>query len=412
MKAFRYIAKAGPEGRVEGIMEAESASGVSRVLLAKGLFPVEITEAGAGRGRLFARVGVFKDLWQRYERRSLGSQSLALLTRRLGDLLDAGLPMQKALAQLHLQTTEKVLRQVLESVAFRVKSGESLSRALSGYGNLFPRSLIGAIEAGETSGGLVPILLSLAELYEKEDDLGRAVRGALLYPVLVLLVSAATLTVMFLYLLPKLSVLYSDLGQQLPGPTRFLIGLSAFLQAYGLALLLAILVVVGAVSWIYARSERFQRWVARVVLRIPFIGRIVLNREIVRFAHTLSSLVGGGVPLMRGLWFAARSSGNAAIVAELSGFGQRVGEGANLSTILSESRIGENVLVMMVQVGEEMGQLPESLEKACRVYERELRERIKVVTTVLEPLLIVSLGLIVGFIVFSMMLPIMELDLT
>jgi type II secretory pathway component PulF len=411
MKAFRYIAKAGPEGRVEGVMEAESVDGVSRALLAKGLFPIEVSEAvGRGSG-LFGRVGVLKGLWQRFERRSLSSQSLALLTRRLGDLLDAGLPMQKALAQLHLQTKERVLRRVLESVAFRVKSGESLSRALSGYGNLFPRSLIGAVEAGETGGGLIPILLSLADLYEKEDELRSAVRGAMLYPALVMLVSAATLTVMFLYLLPKLSVLYADLGQELPGPTRFLIDLSAFLQSHGAWLLLGILIVAGTVGWFHARSPRFQRAVATGMLRIPFIGRLILNREIVRFAHTLASLVGGGVPLMRGLWFAARSSGNAAIVDELSGFGQRVGEGASLSTVLSESRIGDNVLVMMVQVGEEMGQLPESLRKATRVYERDLREKIKVVTTVLEPMLIVTLGLIVGFIVFSMMLPIMELDL-
>jgi type II secretory pathway component PulF len=410
MKAFRYIAKAGPEGRVEGIMEAESASGVSRALLAKGLFPVQVSEV-AGGGGLFGRVGVLKGLWQRFERRTLSSQSLALLTRRLGDLLDAGLPMQKALQQLHLQTTERVLRKVLESVAFRVKSGESLSRALSGYGNIFPRSLIGAVEAGETGGGLIPILLSLADLYEKEDELRQAVRGAMLYPALVTLVSAATLAVMFLYLLPKLSVLYADLGQELPGPTRFLIELSAFLQAHGIWLLLGLLAVVAGFSWFHSRSPRLQRAVALGLLRVPFIGRIILNREIVRFAHTLASLVGGGVPLMRGLWFAARSSGNAAIVEDLKGFGQRVGEGANLSAVLAESRIGENVLVMMVQVGEEMGQLPESLGKATRVYERELRDKIKVVTTVLEPMLIVTLGLIVGFIVFSMMLPIMELDL-
>lgn len=410
MKAFRYIAKTGPGGRVEGVMEGESSSGVSRALLAKGMFPVEVSEVFS-QGGLLGKLGFLRAFWERVERRPLNSQSLALFTRRLGDLLDAGLPMQKAIQQLYVQTKDRALKTVLHSVAFRVKSGESLSQSLTGYGSLFPRSLMGAIEAGETGGGLTPILLSLADLYEKEDDLRRTVRAALLYPTLVVLVSLATLTVMFLYLLPRLSVLYNDLGQDLPGPTKFLINTSAFFQTYGWLVLLILLFLVAGFIFLQANSLRFQRLVSLLVLKTPFIGRIILNREIVRFAHTLASLVGGGVPLMRGLWFAAKSSGNAVIVAELEGFGQQVGEGASLSQVIAESRIGDNVLVMMVQVGEEMGQLAESLEKACRVYERELREKMKVITTVLEPLMIVTLGLIVGFIVFSMMLPIMEIDL-
>ena len=162
---------------------------------------------------------------------------------------------------------------------------------------------------------------------------------------------------------------------------------------------------------VHARSPRMQKLTAAAVLKLPVVGHIVLNREIVRFSHTLASLVNGGVPLMRGLWFASRCSGNAAIVEEISGFGQRVGEGASLSQVIGESRLGESVLVMMIQVGEEMGDLAQSLEKACHVYERDLRDKMKVITTVLEPMLIVFLGLVVGFIVFSMMLPIMELDL-
>lgn len=410
MKAFRYIAKTGPGGRVEGVMEGESSSGVSRALLAKGMFPVEVSEIFS-EGALLGKLGFMRAFWQRIERRPLNSQSLALFTRRLGDLLDAGLPMQKAIQQLYHQTKDRALKNVLRSVAFRVKSGESLSQSLTGYGPLFPRSLMGAIEAGETGGGLTPILLSLADLYEKEDDLRRTVRAALLYPTLVVLVSLATLTVMFLYLLPRLSVLYNDLGQDLPRPTMFLINTSAFFQTYGWLVLVVLLLLVAAFLFLRANSPRFQRLVSLLVLKTPFIGRIILNREIVRFAHTLASLVGGGVPLMRGLWFAAKSSGNSVIVSELEGFGQQVGEGASLSQVISDSRIGDNVLVMMVQVGEEMGQLAESLEKACRVYERDLREKMKVITTVLEPMMIVTLGLIVGFIVFSMMLPIMEIDL-
>ena len=265
MKAFRYIAKSGPDNRVEGIMEGESASGVSRALVTKGLFPVEVTEVFSDGGVL-NRIGVLKGLWQRVRHRPLNSQTLAMFTRRLGDLLDAGLPMQKAMEQLHAQTREHALKDVLRSVSFRVKSGESLSHALSGYGILFPRSLIGAIEAGETGGGLITILQGLAELYEKEDDLERTLRAALLYPTLVLLVSAATLVVMFTFLLPKLSVLYSDLGQDLPGPTRFLIDTSAFFQSFGVFILVAGMLLLLGVVILHARSPRFQLLVSLVVL--------------------------------------------------------------------------------------------------------------------------------------------------
>ena len=201
MKAFRYTAKGKSGNRVEGIMEGESTSGVSRALINMGMFPLEVAEAYS-EGGVFNQVGVLKGFWRRMENRPLKSQSLALFTRRLGDLLDAGLPMQKAVYQLHAQTKERTLKRVLRSVAFRVNNGESLSQSLSGHGALFPLTLLGAIEAGENSGGLTAILQGLAELYEKEDDLERTVRAALLYPSLVLLVSAATMVVMFTFLLP------------------------------------------------------------------------------------------------------------------------------------------------------------------------------------------------------------------
>lgn len=410
MKVFRYIAKAGPGQRVEGVIEGESSAGVSRTLVTKGLFPVEVAEVFSEGGGERSQ-GVLRTIWSRLTRRGPSSQALALFSRRLGDLLDAGLPMQKAIQQLYKQARDRALRNVLRSVDYRVKSGESLSQALSGYGSFFPRSLIGAVEAGETGGGLTTILNGLADLYEKEDDLHRVVRAALLYPALVLVVSCVTMIVMFTYLLPKLSVLYEDLGQELPPPTRFLINLSDFLQASG-----PLLLIVGSAGLLgllvlHLKSSRFRQLVALAALRMPFLGRIVMSREVVRFTHTLASLVGGGVPLMRGLWFTAKSSGNAAVSGELEGFGQQIGEGASLSAVLAESRLGESVLVMMVQVGEEQGDLAQSLAKACRVYERELREKIKVLTTVLEPVLIIGLGLIVGFIVFSMMLPIIEIDL-
>jgi general secretion pathway protein F len=410
MRSYRYVARSGAIDRVEGVLQADTATGAARALLARGLFPVDVSELGGGGG-LVDRLGPVAALLQRTGARSLDSQQLALFARRLGDLLDAGVPMQRAVEQLHRQTRQRRVRTVLADIARRVRGGESLSHALESQGEVFPRSLVGAVEAGETSGGLVPILQGLADLYEKEDDLRRTVRGAMLYPALVLVVSLATLLVMILYLLPRLSGLYVDLGQELPAPTRFLVAVSEVCRVGGPAIAAGLVAVGAGLAVLRARSARFRRVLAQALLRLPLVGRIVLGREVVRFAHTLASLVGGGVPLMRALWFAARSAGNPLIGEELRGFGRRVGEGASLSAVLAASRLGDDALVVMVQVGEEMGRLPDALAKACRVYERELRDRMKVVTTLLEPMLIVAIGLVVGFIVFSMMLPIMELDL-
>ena len=410
MRPFRYRARSRAGESVDGVVQGESSAAVARGLVAQGLFPTHVVDLGR-RDDLLTRLRMGWSGSGRTPARAFGSQDLALFTRRLADLLEAGVPMQRAMAQLHLQTRDKRLRGVLESVSRRVRAGESLSAALLGQGGAFPRSLIGAVEAGETGGGLVSILHGLAELYEKEDDLRRSVRAALLYPALVLLVSIATVALMFLHLLPQLRVLYEDMGQALPGPTRVLLGLATWTEHHR-ALAIGLLIAFGVATAIaHARSRRLRRWCDHAVLRAPVLGRIVRHREIVRFAHTLSSLVAGGVPLVRGLWFASRGAGNLVVADEVRAFGQRVGEGASLSEVVADSRLGDAVLVMMIEVGEQRGRLSESLDRACRVHERELRDTMGTITTVLEPLLIVAIGLVVGFIVFSMMLPIMELDL-
>lgn len=410
MKVFKYYAKTGPGDYIEGVLEGETASGVARVLVSKGLFPIKVVDVeDTGNGLL--NNGLANLLGRHVGRKRLDSPALALLTRRLGDLLDAGLPMQRAIQRLHDQTEDKTLRKVLKSVAYRVRNGDSLSRSFCGYGSLFPQTLIGAIEAGETGGGLVGILNGLADLYEKEGDLKRAVKSALIYPTLVLSVSVITLVVLFNFLLPKLSVLYSDLGQALPMPTQILLNLTSFFESYGLVLFGFIIACVVGFRFFYAKSKWFSLKVASLVLKIPFLGRIIIFNEIVRFSHSLACLVGGGVPLMRGLQFATNCVENKAVVADLNEFGTKVSEGNSLSDVVSRSCIGESVLVMMLQVGEERGELAQSLGKACRVYERELDSRLKIITTIIEPVLIVFLGLVVGFIVFSMMLPVLEVDL-
>ena len=408
MKEFRFSARSSAGEAVHGVVQAESAATVSRGLVARGLFPIDVVDLAGSRGVVQRLIEWLRGVSGRTMRR----RDLASFTRRLADLLDAGVPMQRAMQQMHLQARDRRTRAVMGSIGRHVRGGDSLSRALACHADVFPHSLVGAVEAGETSGGLVPILQGLADLYEMEDELHRTVRSALLYPAMVLGVSAVTLLVMFLHLLPQLGSLYEDMGQSLPGPTRFLLDVSDWFGANGGFVVVALVLTIVVAPVLSARSTRCARCAARGALATPVVGRILRHREIVRFASTLASLIGGGVPLMRALWFSARSCANPVVADEIRGYSRAVGEGSSLGAAIDGSLLGDPVVVTMVEVGEQGGRLPAALEKASRVHERELRDTMGTITTVLEPLLIVVIGLIVGFIVFSMMLPIMELDLS
>jgi type II secretory pathway component PulF len=406
VKRFRYIARRTPGDLEEGVLAAESIEAVARVLTARGLFLVSVKAVDGetrAKGLLARSIRLGQKRWR------LSDQ--ALFARQLADLLSGGLTIDGALAVLEGQARNAVTKSTLGELHTAVREGQSLSVALDGQEESFPRTLVSAVRAGEASGALEEVLESVAELLEQEDSILRKVREALTYPSLVAAVAAVTLVVLFSFVIPRVTVLYQDLEQVLPLPTRILLGVSRVTVAFGLPGVVVVLVGVLLFLRELSRSERLRLGWGGFLLKIPVVGRILFLRESVRFSRILGTLVGGGVPLLDSLGHSAGAIDNPRFSEEVRALRREIHEGKRLGAAMNPREIFQGPLTAMVRVGEESGDLPSALHKAARLYERELEGVLRRATTLLEPLLILVLGLFVAFVVFAMMLPILQMDL-
>jgi len=401
---FRYRAKRNPRETEEGLLAAESADAATRVLTSRGLFPLSVEEAPEDGGGSWSRA-------LRSGRRGWPTGEQALFARQLGDLLSGGLTVDAALAVLEGQSRRADSRATVAALRDAVREGLPLSGALERQRGVFPVTLVSAVRAGEASGALEAVLQSCAELLEQEDAILRKVRDALTYPAVVGAVAIVTLVVLFSFVIPRITILYADLEQVLPLPTRVLLAMSGFVVGWGLP----VVALLGGAAFLgvreYRRAEPFRVRVGDFLLGLPAVGRILALREIVRLSRILGTLVGGGVPVLDSIRHAAGSVGNARFRREVAELRPQIHEGKRLSEAMASSETLKGPLVAMVRVGEESGDLASALEKAARLHERELDGTLRRATTLLEPALIVVLGVFVSFVVFAMMLPILQMDL-
>ncbi|MFQ5599759.1 MAG: type II secretion system F family protein [Candidatus Krumholzibacteriia bacterium] len=412
MQQYRYRARRSVERLEEGVLEAESAEAAVRALTNRGMFPMSVQEvsaaaggAGSGDGRWWAAVR-----WAPRRNLRLGEQ--ALVSRQLADLLEGGLTVHSALGALAEQAEKPRVRAALADLQRAVRDGQSLSDALDQQrGRIFPPMLVGTVRGGEASGSLEGVLRSVADLLDQDDALLRRVREVFTYPAFVAGVGALTLGLLFGFVIPRMTVLYEDLDQALPLPTRVLLLCGRVFSLYGIPVLLALLLTAAVTSRRALRSRALRIRLGGFLLRLPVVGKILRYREIVRFARALSTLVRGGVPVVEALELTARATGNAHFAQEILGVRTKVREGSPLAVAFRGSAALSGPLVAMVDVGEEGGRLPDSLDKSARLYERDLDSSLKRLLALLEPLLIVGLAVMVAFIVFSMMLPILQVDL-
>ncbi len=346
-----------------------------------------------------------------FRSKRLDATRTATLSRTLSDLLDAGLTVQHALDQMSTQTRDRMLKPILDSGSAGVRSGLPLHLALNGVSPEIPESFLGAVESGESAGNLVQILSGLATMYEQESTLHKALQSALVYPLIVTSVAIGTLTVLFTFLLPRLSVLYEDLSQELPSSTRLLLSVADIARNQGVWILLSLTVVAVVIFGARHRSHKLRLMLAHWRLAMPVVGPILSLRENILFCQSLSGLVVGGVPLSSALDVAARSASNPVFRADIADARKRLAEGVSLSETLRGSRVDQGNLIPLIQVGEEQGELGEAMAKAAKMFQVEIDNRTKMLTTLLEPVLIVGLGFVVAFIVFAMMVPILEIEI-
>jgi type II secretory pathway component PulF len=397
MPTFFYKAKQGPEKTVEGEIVAESRPAAMARLERMGCSPFSLEEVA---GRRSATAGA---------RRRIRGRDITIFTRQLAGLLRAGVPILRALTTIQQQTENAAFQAILLEVSGSVRDGRTLSESLARHPALFPELFVNMVRSGESAGMLDEILMRLAEARESDDELRARVTGAIAYPALVLAVGIVSVFVILTFFLPKIMHLFDGMTQALPLPTRIVMGISGLFSQYWWLMIL----VVGAGAWLVWRSLRTPEGrlaLDSTLLRLPVIGDFARDTDVVRFARTLSLLVKAGISVDRALALSGNTLVNRKLrAAILAAADETVRQGATIADGFRRRPEIPAFVTNMVAVGEESGHLDEALLEVAAFYQRELDRDLRLVTTLLEPVLILVVGVVVGFIIFAMLLPIFQI---
>jgi len=404
MPVFEFTALDAKGKTTSGIIDADSAQAARQKLRSAGKFPVSIGEAQEVQTKK-TRKGFSPAAW--FSR--VKPSDVALTTRQLATLIGAGFPLVSALDALLPQTNSHALKRILARVKDLIVEGNSFAHALSKFPGIFPPIYINMVRAGETSGTLEIVLERLAEITEKQQALSNRIQASLAYPVFMLFFGAVVLFILLTYIVPTITSIFTDMKQVLPTPTRVLIGLSAFFKGYWWVILLGLVATAMAVRQ-FRKTEKGRRWSDSTILKMPVFGNLIRKLAVARFSRTLGSLLENGVTMLIALDIVKNIVGNIQIADTVTQAAEEVGKGKSLWLSLSEGRVFPMLSIQMVQVGEQSGELEKMLYKVADVFENEVETTILRLTSYLEPVMILVMGCVVGFIVLSICLPIFEMN--
>ena len=333
---------------------------------------------------------------------------LVMFSRQFATMIDAGIPILKSLDALETQTKNPTLREVIGAVRQDVKGGMSLADALSKHPQVFSKLYVNMVRAAEVGGILDQILDRLAQFLEKELEIRQKIKSAMMYPVLVLIFSMVMVLALFTFVLPRFKEIFASMNVKMPPATQLLFNLSDYAVAYWY---IPPALLVGAFVFIkqYGKNPKGRYRIDLVKLRLPIIGDLVLKMSISRFARTFGVLIASGVSMMRSLEIVAETAGNSVLATAIDNARNGVREGQKLSTPLGASGLFPTMVTHMIDVGEETGRLSDMLVKVSDFYEKEVDATVKGLTSMIEPMLIIFLGVVVGFIAISVMTPIFTL---
>ncbi len=406
MKQFKYKAKKSPVETIEGMISAatreEAVSGISEL----GLVPVDVREISTGASAPAKKTAAAPDVTASPK---IPARELIALYRQWGRLLRSGVPILKALGILMEQSKRPETSAVLQTIHEDVKQGKNVSEAVRRYPRLFTAFDTALIEAGESVGKLYETLLELARYRENQLALTGKIRSALAYPLFVFLVGLGTVYFMLAKVIPQFALFFQDLGQTLPMPTRLLMSFSAFAQAYGL-----MGIAVAALLFFLIRSslkiEKNRTAFDRLLLRLPLVGRLLTMAEIARITRTMELLLANGLSLLKSLRAAAPVCGNELFRVLLGDCAKAVEEGGVLSDVLRQSRLFPDMAVYLIRTGEEAGSLHEAMSEIAEWYEQEVQDALQVLTKLIESVLILFVGLVLGAIVMALLLPVFSMS--
>lgn len=396
MTAFRYEALDTRGQKSVGVLEADSSRSARALLRERGLSPLEVSSVSGGHSH-------------RPGRGRLRESELALLSRQWATLLSAGLTVERALAALIEQTEEEPARQTLAGVRSEVLSGYSLRAALDRYPGAFPSIYRASVAAGERSGALPNVMTQLADYLERRQILHQKTLQALLYPMIVAAVAFLVVIGLMTYVVPQVVVVFQQGKQELPILTRGLIAASDFLRQWGAVLLIGI--GSGGIGTHYLlRDKHIRRQWDRWLLTLPVFGRHLRTLDATRFASTMAILAGSGVPLLSAMEASVQVISRVPLQDAVRDASEKVREGQSLSRALASTSAFPPLLIHMIASGESTGQLDALLERASRLQQQELEARTTTLTTMLEPLLLLTMGGLVLLIVLAVMQPIIEIN--
>jgi len=407
MPVFEYRALDSKGKKKIGIIDAESLFSARTKLRDKSVYPTSILEVDPERSgtAIPSKLSPPVDFLLSRIKKS----ELAMVTRQLATLLSAGFPLISAVSSLVVQTRSKALKKVLSKIKGAIEEGKSFAEALAMYPSLFSSIYVNMVRAGESSGTLEIVLERLADITEKREETRKKIQASLAYPLLMAIVGALVLLFLLAYIVPGIISIFSDMNQTLPGPTLFLISISSFLKRFWWVVLL-IPLLCSIALYMVSRNEKGAYLMDRVLLLTPKLGELLKKLAAARFARVLASLLANGVPMLTALSISRATAGNRVISSIISRASEDVEQGGELGVSLEAARVFPILAVEMIKIGEKSGKLEKMLEKTADLYEREVESSVTAMTALLEPLIILVMGAVVGFIVLSVCLPIFEMN--
>lgn len=405
MPKFAYFALNKEGKQVFGVMQADTQALAINDIRSLGLFPTNVREATRADERRASRKK--RGLDELYFG-GVKTKELVVMTRQLSTLIDAGLPLLRSLNVLIMQLKPCKLRDILREISSDIQSGSTFAEGLAKHPKQFDRLFVNMVRAGEVGGMLETVLQRLAIFMERREALKRRVKGALIYPIAVLLIASGIVSFLLLKVVPVFADIFTEFGGDLPAPTKLLMSAGDFM-VYKWWLLVCILcwTIIGVK--LAMRSKQIKRVFDRVILKVPLIGDLITKVAVARFARTLGTLITSGVPILQALKITRETIGNEVIQNAVDMVHESIKEGDTIAAPLDKSRAFPAMVVNMIDVGEETGSLDAMLMKVADIYDAEVETAVEAMLSLLEPIIIIVLGGIIGFIVIALYLPIFSL---
>jgi type IV pilus assembly protein PilC len=423
---YNYVALDSRGQESTGLVDASSANDAIGRLRQAGYFPTNVSEEGANgstavkpsrgapRAKPAKTPGAARKLGSKnivlFQRKTVKTRTLMIFTRQLATLIDAGLPLLRGLTVLAKQERDAVLKTTTLKLAESVQGGSTFSEGLAQHPRIFNPLYVNMVRAGEIGGVLELVLTRLAEFQEKAQKIKNKVVAAMVYPVIVLILALGIMSFLLVFIVPRFEMIFHDMlgDKPLPVVTLFVIGVSNAMQHHWLVILGVLILLIAAFKFA-SRNAAGRAVIDRLKLRMPLFGDLLRKSAISRFSRTLGTLVTSGVPILQALNITRDTAGNAVIARAISQVHDSVKEGESIVQPLEASGAFPPMVISMIDVGEETGQLPEMLLKIAEVYDDEVDNSVAALTSLLEPIMIVFLALVVGTIVIALFMPLISI---